>query len=119
MRCWQTLVQTRTLLENKIDKVINDLTLLHTDHRKLADKTRMLEDTLNDLAPKTSQMDTSLRELVDRVTALEHRAEDVEGRTRRNSIHVVGLLEGAEGADAVSYVEKWVCELVTYIFLLS
>ncbi|KAJ1103108.1 hypothetical protein NDU88_000536 [Pleurodeles waltl] len=88
------LDQTRTSLENKIDKMTSDLNLLHTDHHKLVDKTRLLEDTLSDLAPKTSQMNTSLLELVDRVVALEHRAEDAEGRTRRDNIHVMGLPGG-------------------------
>ncbi|KAJ1209827.1 hypothetical protein NDU88_005199 [Pleurodeles waltl] len=89
------LDQTRTSLENKIDKVISAFNLLHADHRKLVDKTCLLEDTLSDLASKTSQMDTSLQELVDRVVVLEHRAEDAEGCTRRNNIRVVGLREGA------------------------
>lgn len=37
--------------------------------------------------------------------ALESRAEDSENRSRRNNLRVVGLLEGAEGQDAVAFTE--------------
>ncbi|KAJ1143234.1 hypothetical protein NDU88_009545 [Pleurodeles waltl] len=51
-----SLDQTITSLENKIDKVTNDLTLLHTDHHKLVDKTHSLECNLVDLAPQICQL---------------------------------------------------------------
>ncbi|KAJ1103849.1 hypothetical protein NDU88_001270 [Pleurodeles waltl] len=42
-RLGTSLNQTRASLENKIDKVTTDLTLLHADHRKLADRTHSLD----------------------------------------------------------------------------
>ncbi|KAJ1181894.1 hypothetical protein NDU88_007093 [Pleurodeles waltl] len=96
----------RTSLANKIDTVVTDLTLLHADHRKLADKSRATEHTLYELAPKAPQVDTSVQSLLDWKATLERRVDDSEGHCRRNNIRAVGLLEGVEGSDPVSYVEK-------------
>lgn len=37
--------------------------------------------------------------------ALEYRAEDAENRSRRNNIHIVGLLEGVEGHNPMAFIE--------------
>ncbi|KAJ1156010.1 hypothetical protein NDU88_008735 [Pleurodeles waltl] len=101
-----SLNQTRTSLEHKIDKLVVDLTLFLAYHRKLADRTRSLEHTLHDLTPKIRQVETSVHTLLD--AALECRAED-KGLSRKNNIRAVNFLEGS---DAVSYVERWIRELV-------
>ncbi|KAJ1197767.1 hypothetical protein NDU88_001615 [Pleurodeles waltl] len=82
-----SLERARTYLESKIDKVTSDLTLLHADHRKLADKTGILEARIDELVPTTSWLEASLGDALTRIGELERRAE---GRTRRNNIRVIG-----------------------------
>ncbi|KAJ1209483.1 hypothetical protein NDU88_004861 [Pleurodeles waltl] len=94
-----------TSLENKIDNVAADLTLLHVDQHKLVDKVHTAEQTLAELQLRSQKMEPSLRTLENRVHALESRAEDVEGRSRRNNDCIVSLPVGTEGQDAVAYVE--------------
>lgn len=38
---------------------------------------------------------------------MEERLDDLEGRSRRCNIRVLGLLERIEGTDAVDYMETW------------
>lgn len=108
----ETINQTRTSLESKIDKVAIDLTHLRADHRKLADRTATLETTIADIKPQVVQTDKRVQKLLNRVEFLEERTEDAKGRARRNNVHVVGLPEGKEGRDPTSYVENRLCDLL-------
>ncbi|KAJ1101508.1 hypothetical protein NDU88_006575 [Pleurodeles waltl] len=83
-------------LETKIDPVASDLTLLHADHRKVADKVVMAEQSIETLQPKTQSRKSSLETLADCVQILEQGAEDTEGRSVKNNVCLVGLPEGTE-----------------------
>ncbi|KAJ1098411.1 hypothetical protein NDU88_003522 [Pleurodeles waltl] len=109
-RIGTSLEWARTSLEGKIDKVASDLTLLHADHRKLADKAGALEMRLDGLT--STRLENIVGVVLAHIKELESRAEDAEGRTRRNNIRVVGLPEGVEGRDAVAYAETWLRGLV-------
>ena len=104
--------QTRTSLEDKIGTVSADLSLLHADHRKLAEKVHMAEQKIAILEPAVVENTESLQPLLDRVRFLEGRAEDAEGRSRRNNIRLVGLPEGLEGQDMATYLEEWILSLL-------
>ena len=104
--------QSRSSLEQKIDTVAADLSLLHADHRKLTDRVQETERTLSQLQPEVKSLDESVLSLLDRVRFLEGRAEDAEGRSRRNNVRVVGVPEGCEGQDASKYMEDWMKEIV-------
>ncbi|KAJ1164682.1 hypothetical protein NDU88_005116 [Pleurodeles waltl] len=86
---------TRASLESKIDMVSSGLGLLHTDHRKLADRVTLVEQTVTTLPPRMDNLDTALKELTADVRMPEKRAKDGEGRSLRNNVRLVGLLEGA------------------------
>ncbi|KAJ1085121.1 hypothetical protein NDU88_005254 [Pleurodeles waltl] len=58
---------TRTSLESKIDMVSLDLSLLHADHRKLADRVTLVERDTQALLFRTQSLETSLKELAGRV----------------------------------------------------
>ena len=46
---------------------------------------------------------------------LEGRAEDAEGRSRRSNLRIVGLPEGEEGRDPLTFLEKWIKGLTTTV----
>ncbi|KAJ1098883.1 hypothetical protein NDU88_003990 [Pleurodeles waltl] len=103
---------TWTSLESKIDMVSSDLGLLHADHGKLADRVTLVEQTVMTLPPRMDNLDTALKELMDRVRMLEQRAEDAEGRSRRNNVRLVGLTEGAKGPKPMQYIKTWLCTIL-------
>ena len=98
---------TRSRLETKIGEVAEGLSLLREDHNKLKDRVTTTEHTLKELRPQISQSGSLIEELTDRIRYLEGRAEDSESRARRSNLRLVGLPEGEEGADPVSFIENW------------
>ncbi|KAJ1217846.1 hypothetical protein NDU88_005433 [Pleurodeles waltl] len=87
-RIGDSLERARTSLETKIDKVDSDLVLLHVDQRNLADKTGTIEARIDELAPTISRLGTKMGDTLACIGELERRAEDAEGRTRRNNIRL-------------------------------
>ena len=97
---------TRERLETKTDEVTVDLSILRDDHKKLAERVTRNESAVGGLQPTVKDTQTQLAELTDHVRYLEGRAEDAEGRARRNNLRIVGLPEGVEGRDPLLYLEN-------------
>ncbi|KAJ1152936.1 hypothetical protein NDU88_005709 [Pleurodeles waltl] len=72
-------------LETKIDNVATDLTLQHVNHQKLIHWVSLVEQSLIDLQPKSQCMDTSIQTPLECIRVLEWRADDADGRSRRNN----------------------------------
>lgn len=81
--------------------------LLRGEMRLISDKTSSLanrmderrkevDETLNDQSDSITNMDTRLKEMEKEILKLRGRSEDLEARSRRNNIRVVGVREGAE-----------------------
>lgn len=45
------------------------------------------------------------------VTTLTEKIDDLENRHRRSNLRLVGLLEGAEGKEVETFLEKWIPEV--------
>ena len=54
------------------------------------------------------QLRTLTKTLQIQVKALTERADDMENRSRRNNLRLVGLSENEEGRDACTFLEKWI-----------
>lgn len=55
-----------------------------------------VDDTLNDQSDSITSMETKLKEMEKEMLKLRGRSEDLEARSRRNNIRIVGVREGAE-----------------------
>lgn len=58
------------------------------------------EDNINELLTKVSALENSVKTLTDKV-------DDLECRSRRNNVRLVGLPEKAEGQDAAAFLVRW------------
>lgn len=58
------------------------------------------EDNVNELLTKVSTLENTVKTLTDKV-------DDLECRSRRNNVRMVGLPEKAEGQDAAGFLERW------------
>lgn len=65
----------------------------------------VLEDATNPAMDK-------LQSLEKRVKELSERTDDLENRGRRKNIRIIGLPDGAEGSDPISFFECWLPELL-------
>ncbi|KAJ1164979.1 hypothetical protein NDU88_005409 [Pleurodeles waltl] len=61
------------------------------------------ETALAELSPAQRELGATVLQLSERAQCLKRRAEDTEGRNRRNNARIIGLPEGAEGADMVAF----------------
>lgn len=58
------------------------------------------EDNVNELLTKVSMLENTVKTLTDNV-------DDLECRSRRNNVRLVGLPEKADGQDAAAFLERW------------
>lgn len=61
------------------------------------------EDNVNGLISKVSALENTVKSLTNKV-------DDLECRSRRNNVRLVGLPEKVEGQDAAAFLEKWLPE---------
>lgn len=59
-----------------------------------------VEGTTNVLQAKVTQFEKQVTDMADHI-------DDLENRSRRCNLRVVGLPEGTEGKDAVTFMETW------------
>ena len=101
----QAIQDTKTSLESKIDAITLDVGLLRADHKKLVTRVATVETELSDLHPATKDLQHTVKRLASEVQGLQRRAEDAEGRSRRNNVRFVGFAEGSETQNMELFLE--------------
>ena len=67
----------------------------------------LMEQKFTELHSILDKLSSRVEEFEKRVKMLTDRAEDSENRSRRESIRIIGLKEGAEGNQAVRFFKSW------------
>lgn len=65
-----------------------------------------LEWVSTDNCSQLSELDTTMNFLKAQVKLLSDKCEDLEGRSRRNNIHLIGVPEGLEGPRPTNFVAE-------------
>lgn len=71
-----------------------------------ADTIRELERSASDHSDRITEMQSVISTLQKQVVQLDAKCEDLEGRSRRNNIRLVGLPEGVEGSHPADFVSQ-------------
>uniref|UniRef100_H2ZYB8 L1 transposable element RRM domain-containing protein n=1 Tax=Latimeria chalumnae TaxID=7897 RepID=H2ZYB8_LATCH len=66
-----------------------------------------VERHLGDTEDSVHTIETSVRQLQETIVKLQDKADDLENHSCRCNLHLVGLPEGEEGKDPVSFLENW------------
>uniref|UniRef100_A0A3P9J1C5 L1 transposable element RRM domain-containing protein n=1 Tax=Oryzias latipes TaxID=8090 RepID=A0A3P9J1C5_ORYLA len=74
---------------------------------------KSLEQSANDHDSQLTSLQATVASLTDRVGSLSQKCEDLEGRSRRNNIRVVGVPEGSEGSRATDFVATLLQDLLS------
>lgn len=106
----EAIADTKATLHQDINTVAVGLGLLREEHKKL--RVKEMESTITELVPAHKALEQQVGALTDRVGQLERKAEDAEGRNRRNHVRVLGLPEGTEEGDMVAFLENWLKTVV-------
>ncbi|KAJ1211708.1 hypothetical protein NDU88_007064 [Pleurodeles waltl] len=103
---------TKLILSQEIGKVSAELGHLCTDHHKVSHRVKDTEAVRKDLQPAHQAIKSCISQLTERIQKFEHRAEDAVGHSRRNNVCIVGVPEGVEAPDVVTYLESWARSLL-------
>ena len=99
--------ESKEALEAKIGAVQEETGLLRADHTKLAERVSETESCLTSLRPTVTEVQQQMREMRAELHRLRDRAEDAEGRSRRNNVRFLGFPEKSESPNAELFLEDW------------
>ncbi|KAJ1081843.1 hypothetical protein NDU88_002016 [Pleurodeles waltl] len=103
---------SRVALEGKIETVTVEVNLLRADLRKVSDKVKVVEGSIAELQSEVGTLRKQVAQATSTVGRLEARLVDVEGRSRRNNVRLLGFQEHTEGSAMVSFVENWIKDVL-------
>lgn len=121
----------KTDLFGKIESVVGSLrTEITSVREELTSTTCALRATLDSHANRLVEIEktavfcgdsvrdlhTTVTTLSSEVSSLKAKCEELESRSRRNNIRVIGLKEGAEGPQAASWLTKWLQDTLDLSF---
>lgn len=75
-----------------------------------------VENTAVFCGDSVRDLQTTVTTLAGEVSSLKTKCEELEGRSRRNNIRVIGLKEGIEGPQAASWLTKWLHDTLDLSF---
>lgn len=121
----------KTDLFGKIESVVGSLrTEISSVREELTSTTCAMRATLDSHANRLVEIEntavfcgdsvrdlhTTVNTLTSEVSSLKAKCEELESRSRRNNIRVVGLKEGAEGPQSASWLAKWLQDTLDLSF---
>ncbi|KAJ1190611.1 hypothetical protein NDU88_007349 [Pleurodeles waltl] len=84
----QAILDTKTSLEGKIDTVVAEVNTLRMEQRKLTERVATTEITLKLTQPDITDLKQRLQQQETEILRLNKRAEEAEGRSRRNTLRM-------------------------------
>lgn len=93
-------------LSQKLDCLSTDVSALCRDVSRLQTHMDRLEQDTRGWVLELAALRMENRDLSEYVRRMEGRCRTLENRSRRNNLRLIGLPEGAEGSDAVSFLQK-------------
>lgn len=96
----------RTSLASQIEEVKVDISLIRQDFHKLRDRVKETETRISDMEDTIPPMRTEVHHMKQQIQQLFSKQEDLENRSRRCNLRLIGLPEGAEGKDPTLFLEQ-------------
>ncbi|ROL53298.1 hypothetical protein DPX16_1985 [Anabarilius grahami] len=99
-------------IDVKLDPLVE---IIHTHSQELENcKSRLDEAERRIVSAEelADSMKARVSTLENRVASLTEHVDDLENRGWRENIRIVGLPEGAEGSNAVAFIQKWIQEFL-------
>uniref|UniRef100_H2ZZZ3 L1 transposable element RRM domain-containing protein n=1 Tax=Latimeria chalumnae TaxID=7897 RepID=H2ZZZ3_LATCH len=99
--------QSNSHIEEKLIEIT--MTISNMDKKMEAFTKRIdeVERRVGDVEDSIQNVDSSIQNLQTKIVWLQEKADDLENRSRRSNLQLVGLPEGEEGKDSVAFLEDW------------
>ncbi|XP_015270473.1 PREDICTED: protein KRBA1 [Gekko japonicus] len=94
------------VLSQKLDRLSEDMSAVCRDVSRMQSHMDRLEQDARGWVLELAALRMENRCLSEYVRRMESRCRTLEGRSRRNNLRLLGLPEGVEGSDAVSFLQK-------------
>lgn len=89
-----------------------DMALIRNDLQKINDRVEAAEGRISTVEDQLPSMQKTLKTATLQIAALLSKVDDLENRSRRSNIRLVGVPEKAEGRDPVAFLESWLSDTV-------
>lgn len=85
-----------------------DITHIKRDIQKAAERATRMENRISELEDHLAPVQRDSRRNNQAIAALMAKTDDLENRSRRNNVRLVGVPEKVEGANPTAYFESWI-----------
>ncbi|KAK7945367.1 hypothetical protein WMY93_001095 [Mugilogobius chulae] len=99
-------------MEGRLDTIEAHLSTLQNDHGQAQQRLDGLEEALSHTDVRITALETTCAELQVANGQLKAKINDLEGRSRRQNIRIVGIREGEEKANPTDFVARLIPELL-------
>uniref|UniRef100_A0A3Q0R454 L1 transposable element RRM domain-containing protein n=1 Tax=Amphilophus citrinellus TaxID=61819 RepID=A0A3Q0R454_AMPCI len=107
-----TLVDSlKKSLEGRLDSIEARLTTLQREHSEAQHRLDDIDAALSSTDVRVSALEATCSELAAANVLLKAKLNDLEGRSHRQNIRIVGIKEGEEGGRPTEFVSKLISEL--------
>ena len=103
-------LKTESLARHR--EVIDGIAHIRSDLDVIKNRMTTAEQRIGDTEDVTTQLTATVSELEAKVKQLTEKNDDLENRSRRSNLRFIGLEEKAEGADAETFLENWLTEVL-------
>lgn len=88
--------------------------MLHVrqDLHKMNDRVKAAEDRISQVEDQLPSLSKATVEAAQHIKALLAKVDDLENRSRRSNVRIVGVPEKEEGRDPVAFFEAWLMEVM-------
>ena len=76
--------------------------------KEITERMKVAEERISGTEDDVVQLGTRTNFLESQIKLLIERADELENRSRRNNVRIVGLIEEEEGRDACTFLENWI-----------
>lgn len=96
----------------KTDGVLTEIRIVQTDIKECRGRIMEAEMRISTAEDEMQTLKETIENLESKTKHLTNKVEDLEGRSRRNNLRVLGIPEKVEGNDTCSFMEKWIADIL-------
>lgn len=99
-------------INDRFDKLEQTLQVVQSCQAEMLEKVESIEEQMSEQDSRISSLEKAFSSLKDDNNALKLKVDDLEGRSRRNNIKIIGIPEQEEGGNPTEFVEALIPKLL-------
>ncbi|CAM4735234.1 unnamed protein product [Leuciscus chuanchicus] len=99
-------------MEGRLDSIDAHLATLQSKHHEVERRIDGMDEALTDADHRITALETTCKELQAANTRLSAKLNDLEGRSRRLNIRIVGIKEGEENSRPAEFVSELISKIL-------